>query len=62
MKNPQTTIALTFLIHIISGIDGVHKLQNEKEKYIYTSQPRQWLQIPMRTLELVQPFFSSFEF
>ena len=24
MKNPQTTIALTFLTHIISGIDGVH--------------------------------------
>ena len=23
MKNPQTTIALTFLTNIISGIDGV---------------------------------------
>ena len=23
IKNPQTTIALTFLTHIISGIDGV---------------------------------------
>ena len=23
MKNPQTTIALTFLTHIISDIDGV---------------------------------------
>ena len=24
IKNPQTRIALTFLTHIISGIDGVH--------------------------------------
>ena len=24
IKNPQTTIALTFLTHIISGIDGVN--------------------------------------
>ena len=24
IKNPQTTIALTFLTHIISGIDGVY--------------------------------------
>ena len=24
MKNPQTTIAPTFLAHIISAIDGVH--------------------------------------
>ena len=23
-KNPQTTIALTFMTHIISGIDGVY--------------------------------------
>ena len=28
MKNPQTTIAPTFLTHIISGIDGV-MLQHE---------------------------------
>ena len=27
IKNPQTTIALTFLTHIISGIDGVNKLE-----------------------------------
>ena len=26
MKNPQTTIALTFLTHIISDIDGVYRL------------------------------------
>ena len=26
MKNPQTTIALTFLTHIISDIDGVQLL------------------------------------
>jgi hypothetical protein len=26
MKNPQTTIALTFLTHIISGIDGVYSV------------------------------------
>ena len=25
IKNPQTTIALTFLTHIISGIDGVRR-------------------------------------
>ena len=25
MKNPQTTIALTFLTHIISDIDGVSR-------------------------------------
>ena len=24
IRNPQTTIALTFLTHIISGIDGVY--------------------------------------
>ena len=30
IKNPQTTIALTFLTHIISGIDGVLCLQFEK--------------------------------
>ena len=28
MKNPQTTIALTFLTHIISDIDGVMDLRN----------------------------------
>ena len=27
MKNPQTTIALTFLTYIISDIDGVQKVQ-----------------------------------
>ena len=26
MKNPQTTIAPTFLMHIISAIDGVNEL------------------------------------
>ena len=26
IKNPQTTIALTFLTHIISGIDGVFRI------------------------------------
>ena len=31
IKNPQTTIALTFLTHIISGIDGVgiHSFNSE---------------------------------
>ena len=28
IKNPQTTIALTFLTHIIYGIDGVQKYWN----------------------------------
>ena len=30
MKNPQTTIAPTFLTHIISAIDGVHRLVGHK--------------------------------
>ena len=30
IKNPQTTIALTFLTHIISGIDGVHSFALNK--------------------------------
>ena len=32
IKNPQTTIALTILTHIISGIDGVYI---ELQKKIY---------------------------
>ena len=31
IKNPQTTIALTFLTHIISGIDGVYRLWSFKK-------------------------------
>ena len=34
IKNPQTTIALTFLTHIISGIDGVYKMF-EKGAFMY---------------------------
>ena len=39
IKNPQTTIALTFLAHIISGIDGVLclKLYNKMHSYFSPS-------------------------
>ena len=33
IKNPQTTIALTFLTHIISGIDGVMNLPVDLSLY-----------------------------
>jgi hypothetical protein len=33
MKNPQTTIAPTFLTHIISGIDGVFTVIGGKFKF-----------------------------
>ena len=31
IRNPQTTIALTFLIHIISGIDGVKGIKTQEK-------------------------------
>ena len=34
IKNPQTTIALTFLTHIISGYDGVLSEDNQNNLYL----------------------------
>ena len=44
IKNPQTTIALTFLTHIISGIDGVWGIPSSRifslmiERYLFLKQ------------------------
>ena len=35
MKNPQTTIATTFLTHIISAIDGVRDLKFWLHAYFF---------------------------
>ena len=56
MKNPQTTIALTFLTHIISGIGGVllSRLTHVLFKVFFSSKPyfinffsNQWLKLKL---------------
>ena len=65
IKNPQTTIALTFLTHIISGIGGVNKhgvkiivlvgvLQKSK-KFEMTTAP--CFQKFFSTMIVLQPYF-----
>ena len=44
MKNPQTTIALTFLSHIISGIDGVKTHQTHLGQHAFSMKQNYILQ------------------
>ena len=50
MKNPQTTIAPTFLTHIISAIDGVPYLakffESKGKMPIFGNNKQQFLQTP----------------
>ena len=47
IKNPQTTIALTFLTHIISGIDGVTRFKvKQTGDYICTKNSKTVSLIP----------------
>ena len=65
IKNPQTTIALTFLTHIISGIDGVYCLLTDnivsKRTFVHWLQStRSSFLINLRRSDLETVQFSSF--
>ena len=55
MKNPQTTIAPTFLTHIISAIDGVYL---DKQKNIVPKKVRHLIVHKRLTKGVIKPLFS----